>query len=460
MVVAAVWTLNVRTIWGYEMKAIAPIRRHPSSPAFRSMQRSCGLRWSQAGLAGFAGVVEVIGVKGDLTLDLSPGYGYSGIVVAMLAALHPLAVVPASVFVAGIFVGADAMSRAMTVSSYIAEVITAVSLLSMLVATLFLRYRVRWLEIMEVLDILASVSFWVATVRIATPLVLGTLGELICERAGVLNLGIEGIMTVGAMVGWIAVYQGADLWAGVALAALGGALFGLIHGILTCPLALSQHVTGLGVTLLEPASAITRFASCCPRSQRLPESTVSADCRSRAVRNPDHRPAVFEQTALTYLAFASVLVVAYVLFATPIGLAVRMVGENPQAAEGPGDQRSRGASGRPSWRAAPLMAIGGCFLTLSAFNAFYINMIRDAAGSGIALVIFASWRPGKALLAALLFAGIDAFQLRLQQQIGAYLPYQVFLMLPYAVSIIALMLVSRRASYPKALMVPYVVGER
>ena len=96
------------------------------------------------GLAGIAGVVEVIGVKGDLTLDLSPGYGYSGIVVAMLAALHPLAVVPAAVFVAGIFVGADAMSRAMTVSSYIAEVITAVSLLCMLVATLFLRYRVRW----------------------------------------------------------------------------------------------------------------------------------------------------------------------------------------------------------------------------------------------------------------------------------------------------------------------------
>jgi len=144
IVVAVVWTLNVRTTWGFEMKAIGAnltASEFAGIPINAAVMR---VAFISGGLAGIAGVVEVIGVKGDLTLDLSPGYGYSGIVVAMLAALHPLAVVPAAVFVAGIFVGADAMSRAMTVSSYIAEVITAVSLLCMLVATLFLRYRVRW----------------------------------------------------------------------------------------------------------------------------------------------------------------------------------------------------------------------------------------------------------------------------------------------------------------------------
>ena len=136
--------LNARTTWGYEMKAVGANLKASEFVGIPVNAAILRVALVSGGLAGLAGVVEVIGVKGDLTLDLSPGYGYSGIVVAMLAALHPFAVVPASIFVAGIFIGADAMSRAMGVSSYIADVITAVSLLSMLVATLFLRYRIRW----------------------------------------------------------------------------------------------------------------------------------------------------------------------------------------------------------------------------------------------------------------------------------------------------------------------------
>ena len=107
------------------------------------------------------------------------------------------------------------------------------------------------------LDILASASFWAAAVRIATPLMFGVLGALICERAGVLNLGIEGIFTAGAMAGWLTVYLGGSLWAGVAVAALTGAAFGLVHALLTVPLGLSQHVTGIGVTLL--ATSLSYF---------------------------------------------------------------------------------------------------------------------------------------------------------------------------------------------------------
>jgi simple sugar transport system permease protein len=96
------------------------------------------------GLAGLAGAIEVAGRTSYLTLDMSPGYGYSGIVIAMLAALHPLAVVVASVFVAGMLVGADSMSRAVGVPTFIADVIVAASLISVLVATLLTQYRVRW----------------------------------------------------------------------------------------------------------------------------------------------------------------------------------------------------------------------------------------------------------------------------------------------------------------------------
>ena len=94
--------------------------------------------------------------------------------------------------------------------------------------------------------------------RIATPLIFGTLGVLLCERAGVLNLGIEGIMVAGALAGWLAVYLGAGLWTGVLAAALTGAAFGLLHAFLTVPLALSQHVAGLGITLF--ATSVSYYA--------------------------------------------------------------------------------------------------------------------------------------------------------------------------------------------------------
>jgi len=136
-----------------------------------------------------------------------------------------------------------------------------------------------------------------------------------------------------------------------------------------------------------------------------------------------------------------------------------MVGENPQAAEGQGIPvvATRTAA---IVAGSALMGVAGSFLTLSAFNAFFFNMINGRGWICVALVVFASWRPGKALLGALLFAFFDALQLRLQQAGGATLPYQVYLMLPYALSILALVLVARKAAYPQALMKPYRKGER
>jgi simple sugar transport system permease protein len=121
-----------------------------------------------------------------------------------------------------------------------------------------------------VLDILLSAAFWAAAIRIATPLILGTLGELLCERAGVLNLGIEGIMTAGAMSGWLAVYQGADLWTGVAVAAAVGMAFGVLHALFTVPLGLSQHVTGIGITLLATSLAYFTYRMVLPEATSPP----------------------------------------------------------------------------------------------------------------------------------------------------------------------------------------------
>lgn len=309
----------------------------------------------------------------------------------------------------------------------------------------------------DTLDLLSTAPFWVAVLRIATPLVLGTLGVLLCERAGVLNLGIEGIMVAGAFAGWLAVYQGAGLWAGVAVAALTGAALGLLHALLTVGLALSQHVAGLGLTLLATSLASYAYRVSFPKVESPPTIQPFAPMDWLPV------PVLAQQTPLTLLALALVPLLAWGLNRTPLGLAVRMVGENPQAVEGQGLSVAGLRTGAVVAGSA-LMGVAGAFLTLSAFNAFYFNMVNGRGWVCVALVVFASWRPGKALLGALLFAFFDALQLRLQQAgggvFGVELPYQLYLMLPYAMAIVALVVVARRAAYPQALMKPYRKGER
>ena len=312
----------------------------------------------------------------------------------------------------------------------------------------------------DILDLLVSAAFWTATLRIATPYILGTLGELVCERAGVLNLGIEGIMTLGAMAGWMTVYQGGDLWTGVMVAASAGGMLGLLHALLTVPLGLSQHVTGIGITLLGTSLSYYVYRMVLPQVSSPPTIEPFQPWAVPVLSEiPVIGQALFNQTPLTYAALAAVGLVAWVLYRTPLGLAVRMVGENPAAAEAQGISVTAVRMGAVVCGSA-LMAVGGAFLTLSAFNAFFFNMINGRGWICIALVVFASWRPGKALLGAVLFAAFDALQLRLQQIVGPALPYQVFLMLPYVLSILALVLMSRRAAYPRALMIPFRKGER
>ncbi|MBW3098592.1 ABC transporter permease [Pseudohoeflea coraliihabitans] len=139
-----IWFIMKKTVLGYEMRAVghnAEAARFAGIPVNRVLAKTALLSGGLAALAGFS---EVAGLKGNLTLDLSPGYGYTGIVVAMLAMLHPLGVVIAAIFVAGIFVGADAMSRSANVPSYIAQVMVASALLAMVTAMMLMRYRIRW----------------------------------------------------------------------------------------------------------------------------------------------------------------------------------------------------------------------------------------------------------------------------------------------------------------------------
>lgn len=313
---------------------------------------------------------------------------------------------------------------------------------------------------LELLELLLTTGFWAAVVRIASPLIFATLGELICERAGVLNLGIEGIMTIGAMAGWMWVYQGGDLWGGVLFAACVGMLFGLLHSGLVVYLGLSQHVSGIGITLLASSLSYFIYKMLIIESTAPPKidafTPVSIPLLSSI---PIFGEAFFNQTPMTYLAYALVPITIYVLYRMPIGLAIRMAGENPVANEAQGIDVLLLRTGAVMVGSA-LMAVGGAFLTMSAFDAFYFGMINGRGWISVALVIFASWRPGKAFLGALLFAIFEAMQLRAQLIGAAVIPYQFFSMMPYLLSIAAMMIMARRASYPKALLIPFRRGDR
>ncbi|WP_299878100.1 ABC transporter permease [uncultured Sulfitobacter sp.] len=314
---------------------------------------------------------------------------------------------------------------------------------------------------MDIIDILLSASFWTAAIRIASPLIFAALGELICERAGVLNLGIEGIMVVGAFAGWMAVYLGGGLWFGVAVAMASGMLFGLLHGTLTVPFGLSQHVVGLGITLLATSLTYYCYRLALPEVTSPPKIEAFQPYEIPFLSDlPLIGPALFSQTPLTYLAFILVGVVSFTLYRTPLGLALRAAGENPAAVEAQGLSVTAIRMGAVMVGSG-LMAVGGAFLTMSAFNSFFFEMVNGRGWICIALVVFGSWMPWKTLLGAVLFAAFDALQIRVQQTpLGADVPYQIFLMAPYVLSILALVVMSRRAQVPAALMVPFNKGER
>jgi ABC-type uncharacterized transport system permease subunit len=230
--------------------------------------------------------------------------------------------------------------------------------------------------------------------------------------------------------------------------------------VLTVPLGLSQHVAGLGITLLATSSSYFIYRTALPDVTSPPRIIPFQPMDVPVLSDlPFIGPALFQQTAMTWLAFIMVAVVWWVLARTPLGLAIKAVGDNPDAADAQG-LSVHGLRIGAVVAGSALMGIGGAFLTMSAFDAFFFGMINGRGWICIALVIFAGWRPGKALLGALLFGAFDAFQVRLQTDIGGLVPGQVFLMAPYVLSIIALVVAARRSEAPRALLAPWFKGQR
>lgn len=293
-----------------------------------------------------------------------------------------------------------------------------------------------------------------ATMRMSTPIIFATLGEIITERSGVLNLGIEGTMLMGAMTGFLVTFNTGSLWAGVLAAALVGMILSLLMAFLSVHLGLSQHVSGLGITLLSTGLAMfiyrLHFGSPIVPPTVEPFRQVAIPLLSKI---PVIGPSLFDQYVLTYLAWLLIPVISILLYKTKIGLKIRTVGENPFAADTVGVNvnltrtLSLAAGGA-------LIGIGGAFLTLAHQNMFLIDVVGGRGWVSIAMVIFGNWDPLKGAIGAVIFGFMDGLQLRLQG-LGIQIPFHVFLMIPYIITIVALVSVSRRAAVPAGLLKPY-----
>jgi simple sugar transport system permease protein len=293
-----------------------------------------------------------------------------------------------------------------------------------------------------------------AMMRMATPIIFATLGEILSERAGVLNLGIEGIMLMGAMTGFLVTFSTGSIWLGVLAAAGVGMLLALLMAFLAVYLGLSQHVSGLGITLFATGLAmfIYRLYFGSPTVPPIvkPFQQIALPVLSKI---PVIGPGLFTQYSLTFMAWILIPMMSILLYKTKVGLKIRTVGENPVVADTVGVNVNLTRT-LCLVAGGALMGIGGAFLTLAHQNMFLIDVIGGRGWVAIAMVIFGNWDPVKGTIGALIFGLLDGLQLRLQS-VGVAIPFHIFLMIPYLLTIVALISVSRRAAVPAGLLKPY-----
>lgn len=306
------------------------------------------------------------------------------------------------------------------------------------------------------------VSVLAAAVAAGTPLALAALGALLSERSGVLNLGIEGIMLVGAVTAFLVADGTGSAWSGLVAGILAGGALSALHAVLAISLRANQIVSGLALVIL--GTGVATFLGQPIEGQPVAARITGAPLPGLA-ELPVVGPVLFDQDVVVYLTWFLVGGCAYYLSRTRAGLAVRAVGESPATADAMGIRVA-------AVRYAHVL-VGGC---LAGAGGAYIALARvpswAQAGTtnglgwiAIALVVFASWRPWRALAGAYLFGAALRANFALQAAGIGGVPAEVLAMLPYLLTILVLMLLSvvdvrRRLGAPAALGIPYVRDER
>jgi general nucleoside transport system permease protein len=301
-------------------------------------------------------------------------------------------------------------------------------------------------------------DYLVASVRLAVPLAFAALGGMYSERSGVLNIALEGMLLTGAFTSAVATFYTGNPWLGVLAAVIAGGLVGLLHAFLCVSLYVNQLVSGLAINLV--ATGLTAFLARLvfngASTQRLPgiESIVIPGLANIPILGA----LLFQQDILVYLLLAFIAASMYILFHTSFGLTLRAVGEYPQAAATSGVSVSR-VRYLAVILSGSLASLGGAYLTLVQIRFFTEGMSAGRGFIAIAALIFGRWHPVGSTLACLLFGATEALQLRIQA-LGANIPYQLLVILPYAIALLALLGLAGKSKPPQGLGIPYTPEKR
>lgn len=303
------------------------------------------------------------------------------------------------------------------------------------------------------------ISILVITIRAGASLLYATFGAIITERSGIQNLGVEGVMLVGAAASFAAAFHSGSAWIGLGTAILVGILLGLIHAVLTISLRAEQVVSGLAMTMF--GIGLASFMG-----QRLgPGNTTMVGLQGPAfqrfaipylVEIPYIGPALFNQDVLVYILYLIIPLLWFYFYKTRPGLELRAVGENPQAVDALGINVTR-LRFVYTIIGSVFMALAGAHLSLGYLQGWADNITGGRGWIAIALVIFSTWNPLRAVLGAILFGSINAIQFRMQAA-GTTLPSSFLNMLPYIATILVLIFITWTEKFSKKLGTPTAIG--
>ncbi len=309
------------------------------------------------------------------------------------------------------------------------------------------------------MNLSAISSIILATVRMCVPVLLIALAELYSERAGMVNIGLEGLAAIGALAGFMLTYTTGSTWVGILAGAAAGILVNMIYAFATVSLCANHTVYGMAINLLAPALASFIYRVAFGNGSSLMQVELMRGIGIPGLKDiPFLGPLLFDQTPMVYLTFALVIFTSVFFNRSKAGLNYKSVGEHPKAAATLGINVT-GTKYLSCVICGALAGIGGAYLTTCYSTTYTEGIVSGRGFIALAAVIFGRWTGGGVLLACLFFGLCDALQIRLQvSSLGV--PYQFFQMIPYVATVVVLAIAGSKKAGPKANGKPYRKEER
>jgi len=449
--------IMARSIFGFQIRVVGLAPQAARYGGFSSPRTVWLALLISGGLAGLAGILEAAGPFGQMVPAFPTNYGFSAIIVAFLGRLNPLGVILAGLVLAITYVGGEVAQTTIGLPKAATGLFQALMLFYLLASDILIGYRV----VVKTsprggagpMSVEFAIAILVTVVGASTPILLAALGELVVEKSGVLNLGLEGMMLVGAVSGFAVTFMSGSPWLGVLAALAAGALAALIFGFLTLTLSANQVATGLALTIFGVGlsalmgegfvgKTVPIFASFFPES-------LAGDPVWRVI---------FGYSPIVYFSLAMVAAVGWFLRHTRAGLILRAVGENDNSAHSIGYSVTGVRYGAVAFGGA-MAGVAGAFFSMVLIPMWTEQITAGRGWIALALVVFSGWRPYRLLAGAYLFGGVMTLELHAKAAGFSFVAPEFWAALPYLATIAVLAAISMRkggaSSSPACLGKPF-----